>query len=84
MRPLVRITQRLAQSGGVLVNVVCGRIGNRTVTVVVTTGDGYERRMRKAKIQILYRLLLPEAISHRWHYAARAIAAAVSDALEAV
>lgn len=44
----------------VRVNRVVGRRGNRTVTVVVDMGDGYEQRMRHAILLVHLRL---EAIS---------------------
>jgi hypothetical protein len=69
MRPLIRFTQRLASRPWAKdgrVNVIRGRIDNNHVTVEVDLGDGYERRMRQAKILIAERLIMAEAISHRF------------------
>lgn len=57
----------------VRVNRVVGRLGNRTVTVVVDMGDGYERRMRQAILLVYLRLeAIPKTLSLSEHRRRRA------------
>jgi hypothetical protein len=71
---IVKFTQRLVERyrtgprhGFFLrVNVLTGRLLNRTVTVEVYLGSGYERRMRYAYAVIFKGLLVRHALLHRW------------------